>query len=71
MVFLPAISSFMIPKLLGGGQFILIGNFIEQQFITIGDWGFGSAASMILAVVVLITMYVVSKIEKLTTVEED
>ena len=37
MVFLPAISSFVIPKLLGGGQYSLIGNFIEQQFINVGD----------------------------------
>ena len=31
MVFLPSISSFMIPKLLGGGQYALIGNFIELR----------------------------------------
>ena len=56
MVFLMAISSFVIPKLLGGGQFVLIGNLIESQFISIGDWNFGSAISTILAVLILIAM---------------
>ena len=36
LVFLPAVSSFFIPKLLGGGQYFLIGNLIENQFITAG-----------------------------------
>ena len=52
MVFLLAISSFVIPKLLGGGQYMLIGNLIESQFISVGDWNFGSAISMILAVII-------------------
>lgn len=66
MVFLPSISSFMIPKLLGGGQYALIGNFIEQQFIQIGDWSFGSAVSLILAIIVIIMMAVLNKIERYT-----
>lgn len=56
MVFLMAISAFVIPKLLGGGQFVLIGNLIESQFISVGDWNFGSAISTILAVIILIAM---------------
>lgn len=66
MVFLPSISTFMIPKLLGGGQYALIGNFIEQQFIQIGDWSFGSAVSMILAIIVILLMMGVNKVEKYT-----
>ena len=46
LVFLPAVSSFFIPKLLGGGQYFLIGNLIENQFITVGEWNFGSAISL-------------------------
>ena len=45
MVFLLSISTFVIPKLLGGGQYMLIGNLIESQFISVGDWNFGSAIS--------------------------
>ncbi|MGN1317818.1 MAG: ABC transporter permease, partial [Lachnospirales bacterium] len=37
LVFLPAVSSFFIPKLLGGGQYVLIGNLIENPFLTAGD----------------------------------
>ena len=43
MVFLLSISAFVIPVLLGGHQFVLIGNLIENQFISVGDWNFGSA----------------------------
>lgn len=64
MVFLPAISSFAIPKLLGGGQYQLIGNFIEQQFIQIGNWNFGSAVSLIVAVLVLVSMALIRKVER-------
>lgn len=71
MVFLPAISSFVIPKLLGGGQYSLIGNFIEQQFVKVGDWHFGSAVSLILAVFVIILMALIYMLERYAGQEED
>lgn len=64
LVFLPAVSSFFIPKLLGGGQYFLIGNLIENQFITAGEWNFGSAISMIMAVIMILMMTAVRKAEK-------
>jgi spermidine/putrescine transport system permease protein len=63
MVFLMAISSFVIPKLLGGGQYVLIGNLIEQQFVSVGDWNFGSAVSMILAIIILAAMHMMKKMD--------
>lgn len=63
LVFLPAVSSFSIPKLLGGGQFFLIGNVIENQFITVGEWNFGSSISLIMAMIMMATMYVVRRLE--------
>ena len=63
MVFLMAISSFVIPKLLGGGQFVLIGNLIESQFVSVGDWNFGSAISLILAVLILVAMRLMKKMD--------
>ena len=63
LVFLPAVSSFFIPKLLGGGQYFLIGNLIENQFITVGEWNFGSAISMIMAAVMMLLMMLVKKVE--------
>lgn len=63
LVFLPAISSFFIPKLLGGGQYFLIGNLIENQFITVGEWNFGSSISMIMAIIMMLMMMAVRKVE--------
>ena len=62
-IFLPAMSSFFIPKLLGGGQYVLIGNVIESQFLTAGNWNFGSAISLIMAIIIMISMYITKKIE--------
>ena len=61
LVFLPAVSSFFIPKLLGGGQYVLVGNVIEAQFLTSGDWNFGSAISMIMAIIIMLSMYLTRK----------
>ena len=66
LVFLPAVSSFFIPKFLGGGQYVLIGNLIEDYFITSGDWNFGSAISLIMAIIILISMYIMRKLDRET-----
>lgn len=63
LVFLPAVSSFCIPKLLGGGQYVLVGNVIESQFLTSGDWNFGSAISLIMAIIIMISMYITKKVD--------
>jgi len=67
LVFLPAVSSFFIPKLLGGGQYFLIGNLIENQFITAGEWNFGSAISMIMAMIMMLLMMAVRRTEQRNT----
>jgi spermidine/putrescine transport system permease protein len=64
MVFMPAVTTFVISRLLGGGQYTLIGNLIEQQFLTTRDWGFGSSLSFVLMVVILLSMGIMSKYEK-------
>ena len=71
LVFLPAVSSFFIPKLLGGGQYFLIGNMIENQFITVGEWNFGSAISMVMAIIMMLMMLAVRKVEKRNNGGED
>lgn len=63
LVFLPAVSSFFIPKLLGGGQFVLVGNIIETQFLTSGDWNFGSAISLIMAIIIMFSMWLTRKVD--------
>lgn len=61
MVFMPAVSTFVISSLLGGGQYMLIGNLVEQQFLAVGDWNFGSAISMIMMAMILFSMWVLSR----------
>lgn len=63
LVFLPAVSSFFIPKLLGGGSFVLVGNLIENYFVTTGDWNFGAAVSLVMTIVILISMYFTRKFD--------
>ena len=64
LVFLPAVSSFVIPKLLGGGDYVLIGNLIEIYFLTAGDWNFGSAISLIMALIIIASMWLTRKLDK-------
>ena len=51
---------------MGGGQYFLIGNMIENQFITVGEWNFGSAISMIMAIIMMLMMMSVRKAEDRT-----
>jgi len=64
MVFMPAVTTFIISDLLGGAQFILIGNLIERQFIRAGDWHFGSALAAIMIVIILFMMGIVKLIDR-------
>lgn len=63
MVFMPAVSTFVISRLLGGGQYMLLGNLIEQQYTTMGDWNFGSAISIFMMIIILIFMAISSKFD--------
>ncbi len=64
MVFMPSLTSFVVPNILGGGQYMLVGNLIEQQFLRVGDWGFGSAISTIILLIMVISMYVFGAFDK-------
>jgi len=64
MTFMPAVTTFIISKLLGGGQNALIGDLIEKQFKSVGDWGFGSAMSVILMIMILLVMAFMGRYEK-------
>ena len=63
MTFMPAVSTFIISRLLGGGQQALIGDIIENQFKVVGNWGLGSAMSVVLMVLILAAMNVMRKYE--------
>lgn len=60
MVFMPAVTTFVISRLLGGGQALLFGDLIERQFVTVGNWNFGSAISLVMMTVMLVSMGLLS-----------
>lgn len=62
MVFMPAVSTFVISNLLYGGQYMLIGNLIEQQYLVVNDWNFGSAVAIILMLLILVSMAVMNRL---------
>lgn len=62
MVFLSCTTTITISKYLGEGRYFLIGNLIENEFITNSRWGFGSAVSLILLILMMILMYIFDKI---------
>lgn len=64
LVFLPAVSSFCIPRMLGGGSYVMLGTLIESQFLTAGDWNFGSTISLIMAIIIMISMFITKKVDK-------
>ena len=64
MVFIPAITTFAISRLLGGGKFMMYGDLIENQFLLMQDWGTGSALSFILLILVLISMVIMRRAER-------
>ena len=63
MVFMPAVSTFVISRILGGGQYMLLGNLIETQYTTMGDWNFGSAIAIFMMIIILISMAFMNKFE--------
>jgi len=69
MVFMPAVATFIIPNLLGGGQYFMLGNLVEQQFIRVGNWHFGSVVAVILVIMMFVSMAVLSYVDREDEVE--
>lgn len=69
LVFLPAVSTFVIPQFLGGGSYFLIGNLIENQFVHVGNWNFGSAISLIMASLIMVSMNLAQRFDQDTLTE--
>lgn len=58
IVFIPSVGNFIVPDVLGGAKGLMIGNLVEQQFLSARNWPFGSALSMIIMTVVLTVLLV-------------
>ncbi|MBP3939956.1 MAG: ABC transporter permease subunit, partial [Christensenellaceae bacterium] len=64
MVFMPTVTTFIISRLLGGGQFMMYGDLIENQFMLLRDWNFGSALAVVMMVLLIISMAILRKYDK-------
>ncbi len=56
MVFIPALTTFVISKLLGGSKVLLIGNVIEEEFTQASNWHLGSGLSIVLMLFIIVNM---------------
>ncbi len=64
MVFVPALTTFVISNLLGGSKILLIGNVIEQEFTQAGNWHLGSGLSIVLMIFILVNMVLTNIFDK-------
>lgn len=64
MVFVPALTTFVISNLLGGSKILLIGNVIEQEFTRGSNWHLGSGLSLVLMVFILVSMALMAKYDR-------
>lgn len=60
-VFVPVFGEFVIPDLLGGARNLMVGNLIQQQFLSIRDWAFGSALAVVLMATMLLAILIYLK----------
>lgn len=64
MVFVPALTTFVISTLLGGSKILLIGNVIEQEFTQTGNWHLGSGLSIVLMLFIIFNMVISAVTDK-------
>ena len=64
LVFIPSLTTFVISALLGGNKILLIGNIIDQEFVSAYDWHVGSGLSIILMLFIVISMILTTLTEK-------
>lgn len=64
MVFVPALTTFVISNILGGSKILLIGNVIEQEFTQAGNWNLGSGLSIVLMLFIIVNMIVTAIFDK-------
>lgn len=64
IVFIPSLGAYVTPDLLGGGKVALLGNLLQQQFMTARDWPFGSAIGFIMMALMLLAIVVYFRVER-------
>ena len=61
MVFMPAVTTFAVSRLLGGSNFMMYGDVIENQFFFMRDWHFGATLSLVMMVLMLVSSFIFRK----------
>lgn len=62
LVFISSLGMFVVPDVMGGAKSALIGNLIQNQFLAARDWPFGSALSIVLAVMSLVLIILTTRL---------
>lgn len=65
MVFMPAVTTFYISRLLGGGKVQLFGDLIEAKFLStsLNEWNVGSALSLVMMILILLSLGLLQKVD--------
>ena len=63
MVFMPSVTTFFIPRVLGGGNTEMFGDLIERTFLSADNWNVGSALSLIMMVLILMSLTLLRKVD--------
>jgi spermidine/putrescine transport system permease protein len=58
LVFVPSLGAYVTPRILGGGKKMMIGNFIELQFLQGKNWPLGAALSVLLLIIVMAALLI-------------
>ncbi len=64
MVFMPAMTTFVITRLLGGSHFMMYGDLIEMQFLLLSEWNFGSALAVVMMILTIVFMWLLRRYDK-------
>jgi spermidine/putrescine transport system permease protein len=64
IVFIPSLGAYVTPDLMGGAKVALVGNLLQQQFMTVRDWPFGSAIGFILMAIMLVAIVIYFRVSE-------
>jgi spermidine/putrescine transport system permease protein len=64
IVFIPSLGAYVTPDLMGGAKVSLVGNLLQQQFMTVRDWPFGSAIGFILMAIMLFAIVIYFRVSE-------
>jgi spermidine/putrescine transport system permease protein len=58
IVFIPSLGNFIVPDVLGGAKVLMMGNLVEQQFLSARNWPFGATLAMLIMATVLVLLLI-------------